>query len=160
MPLSCGETSKPAFSSALTRKRRMSLSSSARRILCMGFGRLVRVTGSLHLLSPADGKFRVKDDRPGPAGWLRSYCIRSGAEGNQDGSRGARKKRSRVNGLFSLGRELSISDNIASQNARFSGRNEPDRRIADDRNGARRMTQFDGELSPPFTIVEPASWRA
>src|SRR5262252_9287199 len=22
------------------------------------------------------------------------------------------------------------------------------------------MTQFDGELSPPFTIVEPASWRA
>src|SRR4030095_1189681 len=86
MPLSWGETSKPAFSSALTRKRRMSLSSSARRILCMGFGRLVRVTGSLHSLSPADGKFRVKDDRPGPSGWLRSYCIRSGAEGNQDGS--------------------------------------------------------------------------
>ena len=22
------------------------------------------------------------------------------------------------------------------------------------------MTRFDGELSPPFTIVEPASWRA
>src|SRR5262245_33664928 len=65
MPLSWGETSKPAFSSALTRKRRMSLSSSARRILCMGFGRLVRVTGSLRLLSPADGKFRVKDHRPG-----------------------------------------------------------------------------------------------
>ena len=36
----------------------------------MGFGRLVRVTGSLHSLSPADGKFRVKDDRPDrPAGY-------------------------------------------------------------------------------------------
>jgi hypothetical protein len=23
-----------------------------------------------------------------------------------------------------------------------------------------RMTQFDGELSPPFEIVEPAAWRA
>jgi hypothetical protein len=22
------------------------------------------------------------------------------------------------------------------------------------------MTQFDGELSPPFEIVEPAEWRA
>ena len=33
-------------------------------------------------------------------------------------------------------------------------------RIADDRDGARRMTQFDGELSPPFEIVEPANWRA
>ena len=30
----------------------------------------------------------------------------------------------------------------------------------DDRDGARRMTRFDGELSPPITIVEPASWRA
>src|SRR5881394_2102466 len=61
MPLSWGETSKPAFSSAFTRKRRMSLSSSARRILCMGFDRRFWVTGSLHSLSPADGKFRVKD---------------------------------------------------------------------------------------------------
>src|SRR5262249_34144491 len=133
MPLSWGETSKPAFSSALTRKRRMSLSSSARRILCMGLGRLVRVTGTLHSLSPADGKFRVKDRRPKPAGRRRSYCIRSGAEGNRDGQLPLAKKRSRVNGLFSLGRPPAISDNIASQNTRFSGRNEPCRRIADDK---------------------------
>ena len=32
--------------------------------------------------------------------------------------------------------------------------------MADDRDGARRMTKLDGELSPPFRIVEPASWRA
>src|ERR1041384_1128384 len=28
------------------------------------------------------------------------------------------------------------------------------------RDGAPTMTQFDGELSPPFEIVEPATWRA
>src|SRR4029450_12303127 len=62
----------------------------------------------------------------------------------------------------------TISDNIASQNTRFSGRmslteeqrTAYDRRTADDRDGARLMTKFDGELSPPFEIVEPASWRA
>src|SRR5262245_28730750 len=103
MPLSWGETSKPAFSSALTRKRRMSLSSSARRILCMGVGRRFRVTGLLHSLSPADGKFRVKDRSAEAAGRRRSYCIRSGTEGNRDGLHGGSKKRSKVNGLFSLG---------------------------------------------------------
>src|SRR3979490_3400091 len=33
-------------------------------------------------------------------------------------------------------------------------------RIADLRDGAPAMTQFDGELSPPFEIIEPAPWRA
>jgi N-formylglutamate amidohydrolase len=33
-------------------------------------------------------------------------------------------------------------------------------RTADSRDGAPTMTQFDGELSPPFEIVEPAAWRA
>jgi hypothetical protein len=37
---------------------------------------------------------------------------------------GAPKKRSKVNGLFSLGRRPAISDNIASQNLRLSGKNE------------------------------------
>src|SRR4030088_1166299 len=31
---------------------------------------------------------------------------------------------------------------------------------ADCRDGARTMTPFNGELSPPFEIVEPAAWRA
>src|SRR6201991_3049202 len=104
MPLSCGETSKPAFSSALTRKRRMSLSSSARRILCMGFGRLVRVTGSLHSLSPADGKFRVKEPS---ASCRRQAAIllhqeRGGRQSRRTSAHA--EKRSRVNRLFSLGR--------------------------------------------------------
>src|SRR5437588_5031433 len=60
MPLSWGETWNPAFSSALTRKRRMSLSSSARRILCMAVSRRTRLGGSLRPLSPTEGKFRVK----------------------------------------------------------------------------------------------------
>src|SRR2546425_13372283 len=60
MPLSCGETRNPAFSSALTRKRRMSLSSSASRILCMAVGRRFRLGGSFRPLSPTEGKFQLK----------------------------------------------------------------------------------------------------
>jgi hypothetical protein len=39
---------KPAFSSALTRNRRMSLSSSARRILCMEAGLISFAAGLFH----------------------------------------------------------------------------------------------------------------
>src|SRR5258708_5630063 len=63
MPLSWGETSNPAFSSALTRKRRMSLSSSARRILCMAVSRRIRLGGLVRILSPTEGKYRVKGGR-------------------------------------------------------------------------------------------------
>src|ERR1700690_1622349 len=38
----------------------MSLSSSARRILCMAVGRRILVGGSIRSLSPTEGKFRVK----------------------------------------------------------------------------------------------------
>ena len=31
---------------------------------------------------------------------------------------------------------------------------------ADQRDGAKGMTEFEGELSPPFEIVEPQTWRA
>src|SRR4249920_760625 len=63
MPLSWDETWNPAFSSALTRKRRMSLSSSARRILCMGVGHRAWLGGSLRPLSPTEGKFQLKGNR-------------------------------------------------------------------------------------------------
>src|ERR1700716_3038542 len=36
---------------------------------------------------------------------------------------------------------------------------ESDSQAADCRDGARTMTPFNGELSPPFEIVEPAAWR-
>jgi N-formylglutamate amidohydrolase len=32
--------------------------------------------------------------------------------------------------------------------------------LADGRDGVRTMTQFNGDLSPPFEITEPAAWRA
>src|SRR6266478_3818357 len=38
----------------------MSLSSSARRILCMAGGRRIPIRGSIRSLSPTEGKFRVK----------------------------------------------------------------------------------------------------
>src|SRR3954465_13093902 len=52
-----------------------------------------------------------------------------------------------------------ITDNAASQNLRFSGRNH---RPEDCGLKGRRpaMTQLNGELSPPFEIIEPATWRA
>jgi N-formylglutamate amidohydrolase len=61
--------------------------------------------------------------------------------------------------VFSLGRTVAIIDNAIPQNQRSSGRNH-----ASGSGGfkGRRptMTQFDGELSPPFEIMEPAAWRA
>src|ERR1700761_6302286 len=82
MPLSWCETSKPAFSSALTRKRRMSLSSSASRILCMGGDQSRFLGGSVHSLSPTDGKYRVKAGRPS-ATLARSFVDRITAEINE-----------------------------------------------------------------------------
>src|SRR3954463_7626376 len=54
----------------------------------------------------------------------------------------------------------ATTDNVAAQNTRFSGRNEPSRRWLTTGTAPHEMTQFDGELSPPFEIVEPAAWRA
>src|ERR1700761_3834177 len=78
MPLSCCETSKPAFSSALTRKRRMSLSSSASRILCMGGDQSRFKANGWHPLSPMDGKYRVKEEQPSATS-ARSFLDRIAA---------------------------------------------------------------------------------
>jgi N-formylglutamate amidohydrolase len=61
-------------------------------------------------------------------------------------------------GFFSLGRTIMITDNEFLLKPRFSGRNEV---LQNGGFEGRRpaMTLFDGELSP-FTIVEPAAWRA
>jgi N-formylglutamate amidohydrolase len=59
---------------------------------------------------------------------------------------------------FLLGRSAVVTDNESSQNIGFL----PDCAIRKTVLQGRRptMTQFDGELSPPFEIVEPATWRA
>jgi hypothetical protein len=63
----------------------------------------------------------VKDARPSPA--ILLHQERGGRQSRL--ALASPKKRSRVNGLFSLGRMPAISDNIASQNLRLSGKNEP-----------------------------------
>ena len=61
--------------------------------------------------------------------------------------------------LFSLGIRVVITDNDSIQKPPFFWQ----KRCAQSRGSQGRrptMTQFDGELSPPFEIVEPAEWRA
>src|SRR3954470_21406504 len=69
-----------------------------------------------------------------------------------------------VRRLFSLGRMITITDNTSLQSPAL-----PAESVAGSigPKGKRtfkgrrpKMTQFDGELSPPFEIVEPAHWRA
>ena len=100
----------------------------------MGMGRLVRVTASLHSLSPADGKFRVKDRQPPGFRPCDAILLHQEPGGTQSkAALHAAKKRSRVNGRFLLGRRPAISDNIAAQSTRFSGRNTPGSIIASDK---------------------------
>lgn len=51
-----------------------------------------------------------------------------------------------------------ITDNACIQNQRFSGRIVPE--FADFKGRRLTMTTPDGEVPPPFEIVEPAQWRA
>src|SRR5258708_35279208 len=60
--------------------------------------------------------------------------------------------------IFSLGRTIVIIDNGNSQKLRFPAvMTTAAQRIQGQRP---TMTEFNGELSPPFEIVEPAPWRA
>src|SRR5690242_21850817 len=69
---------------------------------------------------------------------------------------------------FLLGRTAANADNALSQKASLPGpvNARPARRTPRDgpqgiEKGRRpTMTRFDGELPPPFEIVEPAEWRA
>ena len=62
---------------------------------------------------------------------------------------------------FSLGRTVAITDNALHKKLRGSGNIDPPAQQTRTAKGRRpTMTRFDGELSPPFEIVEPAEWRA
>jgi N-formylglutamate amidohydrolase len=61
--------------------------------------------------------------------------------------------------IFLLGRLAVITDNEISQNSGFSGKLvRPEKGRFQGRRPT--MTQLDGEMSPPFEILEPAVWRA
>src|SRR5262249_14449538 len=66
--------------------------------------------------------------------------------------------------LFSLGRTSAITDNASLQKPLLSRQNPvaPPAATGMRTYKGRRptMTQFDGELSPPYEIVEPEHWRA
>src|SRR3954452_23408547 len=69
-----------------------------------------------------------------------------------------------VRRFFSLGRMITITDNTSFRSPALRQNRSRGRSL---RKGIRTfkgrpptMTQFDGELSPPFEIVEPPHWRA
>jgi N-formylglutamate amidohydrolase len=58
-----------------------------------------------------------------------------------------------------LGRTVAITDNASPHDLRFSGGGEAHQNSG--LQGRRpTMTRLDGEVSPPFEIMEPAAWRA
>src|SRR5215207_2294304 len=92
----------------------MSLSSSARRILCMAVSRRTRLGGSLRPLSPTEGKFRVKGNY--------FLAVASGAISvakpikiDQGGAFQAFATLPGGRRLFSLGRMITITDNTSLQ---------------------------------------------
>src|SRR5882762_6759122 len=114
----------------------MSLSSSARRILCMSVGRRSPIRGSVRSLSTTEGKFRVKGSGRGrQRAALILYC--NAAQINEGGHIPHPRYVPAFLRVFSLGRTDVIIDNGSSQKLRFYGRNGVPR-AADSRDSARR----------------------
>src|SRR5690349_10753039 len=99
----------------------MSLSSSARRILCMAVSRRTWLGGSLRPLSPTEGKFRVIGNfflaAAGDA-----VSVADGTKIDQGGAFQAFATLPVVRRFFSLGRMITITDYTSLQSPALAGR--------------------------------------
>ena len=119
----------------------------------MAVGHRIPIRGSVRSLSPTEGKFRVKGT--GAAGRLRRYFWTGmRLKCNEGGHFPLLRYVPAGLKLFSLGRMIVITDNAPHKSSVFPAESHVQTGGCKGRRPT--MTQFDGELSPPFEIVEPA----